>query len=166
MARPRYHFLASASLAYALASRWGTPAALAAIAGGVFIDADHLVDFAWTRWRGARSHYLAPLHGWEIAGLLTALALFWPRAEPLPDRFEQSPLRRAPASRLPAPILAGIAAGVWLHLVHDLVSNRPRHPGVYSLLYRLKHGFTRESTGWANNPKFHKWSDDAWYRWL
>lgn len=124
--------------------RWGAAAAFGAVAGGVFIDADHLADYAWTRWRGEKSHYLAPLHGWEVASALAVAALMAGRR---------------------APWLGAAATGVWLHLVQDVVTNRPAHAGVYSLLFRVRHGFRREVTGWTEEGGFHNWSKLAWHQW-
>jgi len=140
MARPRWHILTTTPLAAVLWRRWGGPAALGAVAGGVLIDVDHLIDYAWTRAKGEKSHYLAPFHGWEVA---VALTLFAGRSR----------------------AVAGLAAGVWLHLVVDVIGNRPKHPGVYSLLYRARHGFRREATGWTVEKGFHFWSELPWYRW-
>jgi len=140
MARPRWHILATTPLAGVLWRRWGGLAALGAVAGGVLIDVDHLIDYAWTRAKGEKSHYLAPFHGWEVA---VALTLFAGRSR----------------------AVAGLAAGVWLHLVVDVIGNRPKHPGVYSLVYRTKHGFRREATGWTVEKGFHFWSELPWYRW-
>ena len=57
-------------------------------------------------------------------------------------------------------------AGLWLHLLQDLVTNRPRHAGVYALTYRLRHGFRREVTGWDDKTNFHAWSHKPWYQWF
>jgi len=144
VARPRWHALTTFPLAVALARRAGPGAALGAVAGGVLIDGDHLVDYAWTRLRGEKSHYFAPLHGWEVVLALAASAL-------VPGRW-QAPL-------------GGVVVGMTLHLVQDVVVNQPAHPGVYSLLYRLLHGFSRECTGWKVEHGFHNWSELPWYRW-
>jgi hypothetical protein len=152
--------------------RFGLPGAAGAIAGGTLVDLDHLVDYTWARLHGARSHYLAPLHGWELAfgaGVLAALAARASAAETaLPDRLVRR--RRGVAAVFEQPwaarLLAGLSAGLWLHLLQDLVSNRPRHPGVYALTYRLRHGFRREITGWGDHTDFHGWSDQPWYRWF
>jgi hypothetical protein len=171
MARPRFHTLATAPLAWALYHRWGGPAALGAVATGTLVDLDHLVDYAWTRLRGARSHYFAPLHGWELALAISVLALVAGRTAAadmgLPDKLAR---RRGLAGALGRAggggLLAGLGAGLWLHLVQDLLTNRPAHAGVYALTYRLRHGFKREATGWGNHSDFHWWSDKPWYRWF
>jgi hypothetical protein len=152
--------------------KWGLAGSLGVIAGGLLIDLDHLVDYAWTRLRGEKSHYLAPFHGWELAGLVTALASFATqrllRQSPLPGSILPSKegLDHYFSSRWFAAVLSGLAAGMWLHLVHDVLTNRPRHVGVYSLLYRLRHGFRREITGWTEHTGFHNWSHLPWYRWF
>jgi hypothetical protein len=155
--------------------RYGWPAAAATVATGVFVDLDHLVDFAWTRLRGTRNHFLAPLHGWEVALALSALAAgvgAHRDAEcagpPGCASARKGGERPATAiSRLAAGgVLAGLCAGLWLHLIQDLLTNRPRHAGTYSLLYRARHGFTREATGWGEHPDFHGWSSRPWYSWF
>lgn len=169
MARPRFHLLTSVPLAAGLYRRWGMPAAGGVFLGGLLIDADHLADYLWTRVQGEKSHYLAPFHGWELAAALTLLAgIAVQRAAraPLPDHV----VRPAGAGRVLAQpgvagALVGIAAGMWLHLGQDLATNRPRHAGVYSLLYRLHHGFRRDITGWHEGTGFHSWTHLPWYRW-
>jgi hypothetical protein len=179
MARPRFHLLLTAPLAWRAHHRWGPLAAAGALAAGVLIDADHLVDYALTRLRRERSHYVAPLHGWELAALVSALAA----GAALARMVEATPDPGAPRLRFPGveaaghvahrrwrrwlwAWAAGLALGWWLHLIQDVVSNRPRHPGVYSLLYRLRGGFRRELTGWGEHTSFHGWSDLPWYRWF
>ncbi len=198
MARPRFHLLLAAPLAWRAHRRWGPLAAAGALAAGVLIDVDHLVDYALTRLRRERSHYVAPLHGWELAALVSALAAGAALARAaLPARGTLEP--RCPGAEGAdhaargrwlwtwatghAPLTGranalgrgerwlwawatGLALGWWLHLIQDVVSNRPRHPGVYSLLYRLRGGFRRELTGWGEHTNFHGWSDLPWYRWF
>ena len=169
MARPRYHALAAALLAVP-AYRTGGGAAVAGIlAAGVLLDADHLADYAWTRWRGARSHYLAPLHGWELAAAAAALAALMPSEAPfarLPDRrLHRQSWRRWAWRRWRKAFVAGLALGWWAHLIQDVLTNRPQHPGVYSLVYRARRGFRREITGWGEHTKFHGWSNRPWYTW-
>jgi hypothetical protein len=184
MARPRFHTLATAPLAWALYRRWGLPGALGTIAMGTFVDLDHLVDYAWTRLRGAKSHYFAPLHGWELAIAISVLALLAKHAADTPPPPQDGAGRAGPGRdfRLQtsdfrpgredwrgsglAGALAGLGAGLWLHLLQDLVTNRPRHAGVYALTYRLRHGFRREITGWDDKTNFHAWSHKPWYLWF
>lgn len=172
MARPRFHLLTSTALSWYAHRRWGIFGAAAALAGGLLVDLDHLVDYAWTRWRGEKSHYLAPFHGWEVAGALSLLAMTAMRAvsarRPLPDSFlpRRNWLSQALGRSWLAASLSGLAAGLWLHLLHDVVSNRPKHAGVYSLVFRIRHGFRREITGWDEGTGFHNWSYLPWYRWF
>jgi len=64
-----------------------------------------------------------------------------------------------------AAALVGVALGMGLHLAVDVAGNRPEHPGVYALLYRLRHGFRREATGWTEEGGFHDWSGLEWHEW-
>ena len=92
-----------------------------AIAAGVLIDADHLVDYyLWFKKGDARRLYLI-LHTWELSAVgLVALA-FW--SHPL--------------------LLAAILAHLG-HLVGDFVANRPKNILTYSLLYRAVLRFDRD----------------------
>jgi hypothetical protein len=172
MARPRFHALVTAPVAWAAHRQWGPLSAAGVLVTGVFIDLDHLVDYAWTRLRGARSHYFAPLHGWELAAAVTvwsAVALRNPEARPLlPDRLvrHRSLQERLANRQTLGGLLAGLAAGWLVHLAQDVVSNRPRHPLVYALVYRMRHGFRREATGWGEHTNFHGWSNLPWYQWF
>jgi hypothetical protein len=168
--RPRFHLLAAIPAAVAAGRRWGAPAVAGVFTGGLLIDLDHLADYVWTRARDEKSHYLAPLHGWELALAITGLAaasLKRSARRPLPDHLVRPKGVLAAALEEPvvASALAGLAAGTWLHLVQDALTNRPRHAGVYSLLYRLRHGFKREITGWEVEKGFHEWAALPWYRW-
>jgi hypothetical protein len=171
MARPRFHFLTATPLALLLHRRWGWAAVAGTFAGGLFIDVDHLFDYVWTRARGEKSHFFAPLHGWEVATIVALLAALagWRQAHrPLPDAVVRARHPLAALLERPATTaaLAGLAAGMWLHLMQDAVANKPKHAGVYSLLYRVWHGFRRESTGWGEHSGFHNWSELPWHRWL
>jgi hypothetical protein len=106
------------------------------------------VDYAWVRFRGSRSHYLAPLHAWELV-LAAGLLALWAR-------------RRRNGYR----VMAGLTAGLVLHLVQDVLTNRPRHSGVYLLAYRLAHRFDRDRIGWEKHATFHEWSGRPWYTWI
>jgi hypothetical protein len=175
MARPRFHLLAAAPAAWLAHRRWGHWGAAGALTAGVLIDLDHLVDLAWTRLSGRASHFIVPLHGWELAGVAAGLAIWIVDARAhrmeLPDRVIRQPRGwRAWRDRLlhgwPGALLAGLATGWLLHLVQDLFTNRPAHAGVYSLAYRVRHGFRREITGWGDHPNFHGWRHLPWYKWL
>ncbi|MGI8423687.1 MAG: hypothetical protein ACR2NO_06190 [Chloroflexota bacterium] len=168
MARPRTHVLSALPLAYFVSRRWGVAAAFGAFAGGVLIDGDHLVDYAWTRISRERNHFIAPLHGWELAIGLVVLALSVRRraeGERTPDRWLGRTRWGAWDKQTVADALSGAAAGMWLHMVLDVIGNRPEHVGVYSLLYRARHRFHRESTGWSEETGFHYWSELPWYQW-
>ena len=175
MARPRFHALITAPLAWKVARDWGPAGVAGTIAGGLLIDADHLVDYGWTRLTGERTHYFAPLHSWELTVLL-ALAAWWgdreaAAAQALPDswapRLSALSRRLGPRRlRLLAAALAGLAAGSGAHLAHDIISNRPSHAGTYSLLFRAWRKFERDAVGWREHPDFHGWSSKPWYHWF
>lgn len=221
MARPRVHLLVSTALAWWTWRRWGPAGALAALVAGVLLDADHLVDYAFTGRGRRRTHYFAPLHGWEYPLTLALIALKgqasnakgpvsdatsaqtdgeiliptppsgrhrWPagRRRPLGERGRHplartrprgqpwlrngTPLARRRTRRSvpawPAGAAAGLALGWALHLIIDVLSNRPRHPGVYLVLYRLAYAFRREATGWEDNRRFHSWAARPWWTWI
>lgn len=170
MARPRFHTLVTLPLAWAAHRRWGAAAAAAVVAGGILVDGDHLVDFAWTRFTGGRTHYFAPLHSWELASALAAVAAWLLRLPPeqvLPDTMLQRSRtdRDRTMCQLLGGMVAGLALGLWVHLIQDVLTNRPRHAGVYALLYRIRHRFRREATGWNEHSNFHGWSHKPWYTW-
>jgi hypothetical protein len=166
MSRPRYHLLTTIPLAAFAARKWGPMAAAGALCGGLLIDADHLLDYAWTRVRNEKSHYLAPLHAWELVlalGVAGRTAVQRARRRAVPDRWVgQERLIDSPGV---AAALVGLALGMGFHLVVDVVGNRPEHPWVYSLAYRLRHGFKREATGWTEQGGFHDWSALEWHEW-
>src|SRR5687767_10971328 len=126
MARPRVHVLSSLPVAYAVKQRWGWAGALATMAAGVLIDGDHLVDYAWTRVRGEKSHFLAPLHGWELAiALSVAAAKVRRRAEreAVPGRwlgYRRGEVRNWQGA---AAVLTGAMVGMWVHLALDVIGN-------------------------------------------
>jgi hypothetical protein len=180
MARPRFHALTTLPAAALASRRWGAGAALGLAAGGLFVDLDHLVDYAWVRWRGRRTEFIAPLHAWELVAAGAALA-FWLRrrrltraafhAAPKAAPGEASLSPDAPEPRVDRPgdregLLLGLLAGLVLHLVQDVIANRPRHPGVYALLYRIGHKFDRDRIGWEDHRSFHAWSGKPWYTWI
>jgi hypothetical protein len=146
-------------------------AAAASWVSGLAIDIDHLPDYFWSRAHG-RTHYFAPLHGWELlAGLVLVAKVAHDRSRErrLPDHViaPQTRTERVLAHPLTSATLIGLAAGMWFHMVLDVLVNRPKHPGVYSLLYRMWHGFSRACTGWGDETGFHHWSElklHQWYR--
>ena len=124
------------------------------------------MDYVWTRAHGARTHYLAPLHAWELAlglGCLARGALRRASRRRMPDRWVRH--ERPWETQAAAAALVGLTAGMVVHLAVDVVGNRPKHAGVYSLLYRIRHGFSRESTGWTEKGGFHYWSALPWHQW-
>jgi hypothetical protein len=195
MARPRFHILATAPFAALAYRRWGPLGALGLTAGGVLVDLDHLADYFWVRLHKQRQHFLAPLHAWELVVAGGAL-LLWRRrgatrgaplcappwagakeadgADGADDALEAEDAADAPRLFPPGrggrpggqAFLEGLLVGLALHLVQDVIANRPRHAGVYALLYRLRHGFDRDRIGWEDHQAFHDWSDRPWYTWL
>ncbi len=93
----------------------------AALAAGVLVDLDHLVDFLDSRENGHYRHMLRPFHAWEYSGALLALAL-------LPWFFH--------------PIFLAAVLGYLSHMLLDQVVNRV-HPLAYFIIYRASHGFRR-----------------------
>lgn len=142
MARPRIH--AALTLA-ALGVSWHRlcwPERLALTLGGVFVDADHLVDLALHRLAGRRRWRVLPLHGWEYVGLL-ALA------------GGQS--RWCRAARM-------TALGLLSHLVIDQLVNRPGHPAYFFVVFRMWHGFATERL--PDGPGGGSWVHQPWWRWM
>jgi hypothetical protein len=179
MARPRFHALTTLPAAALAYRRWGAGAALGLTAGGLFVDLDHLADYVWVRRRGRRTEFFAPLHAWELVVAGAALA-FWLRRRRHAAAFDVAP-KAAPGEETLSPdapeppvdrpgdresVLLGLLAGLVLHLVQDVIANRPRHPGVYAILYRIRHGFDRDRIGWENHLSFHEWSGSPWYTWV
>jgi hypothetical protein len=141
MARPRVHLVTTA-LALALLHRhlsW--PERAAALATGVLVDLDHLIDLALYRRTGRRRWVVLPLHGWElVVGLLVA-----------------------GRGALAGPARAG-ALALLLHLLLDVTTNRPARPALYSLLYRGRHGFRAERLRPGQGDG--GWMRQRWWQWL
>ena len=175
MARPRFHALVTVPVAWMATRRWGAAGAVGAIGGGLLIDVDHLIDYGWTKISGKRTHYFAPLHGWELSLLLVAAA-WWTRrearaAQAPPDSWVVSRGRVSSAlgSRgrsLAAGLTAGAALGSGIHLVQDVLTNRPEHLGTYLILFRAWHRFERQAIGWGSHPDFQGWSGMPWHQWF
>ena len=100
----------------------GSPFAVpAALAGGVLIDSDHLLDFYYWYVKKDAERVFVLFHAWEYAALGLALTgLVWYH-----------------------PILLAVVLGHVGHLVGDQINNRPTHPLAYSVIYRLYRGFAR-----------------------
>lgn len=92
--------------------------AVTALAVGVLMDADHVLDYLWM-WRGRTDRLWVPLHSYELAApmLIATWLSNW------------SPL-----------LLAATVAHLG-HLVTDQLSNRLSNPFVYFLMYRASRKF-------------------------
>lgn len=124
----RFHVAASAAAAAAAyAVSESAVMAGAALASGILIDADHLIDYvAFHRppygvrhlldiyYNGRLTHVLLPLHAWELV-IFLALA--------------------AAASQWP-PLTTGLLIGIGHHVLLDQIFNKP-YPLGYFLSYRL-----------------------------
>lgn len=142
MARPRVHAALTLLALGVYRDRFDWLQRLAFLAGGLFIDGDHLVDLALARLKGHRHWRILPLHGWELALLLLGLA--WWR----------------PSWRWSRPA----AAGLFFHLTIDQLTNRPAHPAFFSLVYRGWHGF--RATRLTSNDGDGRWIHQRWWQWL
>ena len=93
----------------------------AAVAAGVLIDSDHVLDYY--RWyvNTDRRQVFVLFHGWEyaIAGAALGLTLAY------------------------HPLLLAALLGYVGHLVGDQLANKPIHPLAYSIGYRAYRGFNR-----------------------
>jgi hypothetical protein len=142
MARPRVH-LAVTALALGLIGRqFSWPERTAALAAGVLVDADHLVDYALNRRGHGRRWLVLPLHGWElpVALLLGGRLTPW------------------------AGLARATALGLTLHLLLDLATNRPANPAIYSLLYRARRRFAADRLRF--NAGDGAWMHQRWWQWF
>lgn len=142
MARPRIHLAVTALALALLRQRLTWPERLTALATGVLVDADHLVDLALYRRAGERQWVILALHGWE-----------YPPALLLASRW-------LPCAGL---VRAG-ALGLLLHLLIDLATNEPASPAIYSLLYRLRHGFHADHLRFGGDGG--GWVNQRWWQWF
>jgi hypothetical protein len=172
MARPRFHALATVPFAWLAYRRWGPAGALGLAGASILVDFDHLADYLWVRMGGQRTHFFAPLHAWELVAVGGALVL-WARSRP--DAWTAPPgadgkdrCREfvADDEATTQALLTGVVAGLVLHLVQDVLTNRPSHAGVYALTYRWAHRFRRDRIGWKDHQTFHDWSGKPWYTWF
>jgi hypothetical protein len=92
---------------------------VAALAGGVLPDIDHLIDYGYYGWRGEH-RIILPLHGYEFALLGTVVAL-----------------------RTGDKILGIAVLSYLIHLLADQAENRT-HIFAYSLLFRAWNRFRVE----------------------
>lgn len=133
MARPRYHLLASVTVAQVLAfGRPSRPRWLASLAGGFFVDVDHLVDYAIRRLWPSRRILVLPIHCWEIAAGLTILALIRRRSW-----------------------LTTLVVSFAVHLLIDQLSSSTANPLRYSIGYRLYRGF--DAGLFSSEPREDDW---------
>ena len=133
MAKPRYHMLASATVAQVLAvGTRGRPRWLASLLGGFFIDADHLIDYAIRRVWPSRRVLVLPIHSWEFAKGLGLLAV----------------VRRRPW-------LTALAASFAVHLLMDQFSSSTGHPMRYFIGYRLARRF--DPSLFSSKPREDDW---------
>ncbi|HEV8308956.1 MAG TPA: hypothetical protein VGW35_14945 [Methylomirabilota bacterium] len=136
--RPGGHLATAVALgAGGYAATGSAELAAGCVAGAFLIDVDHYLDYLFVegQWRhpgpSAFLRYyfthryrrvVLPLHSLELLGLLTALAVAWPR-----------------------PGLHGYVAGALLHLVLDIIVNGElllRRPVLtYCFVYRARLGF-------------------------
>lgn len=142
MARPRAHLGITLVALACLGHRLTWTERLAFVGGGVLVDGDHLIDYWLQRRAGRRCLLVLPCHGWEY-GLLALLC-------PAPGRW--SHLLRA----------AGI--GLLLHLVVDQLTNRPAHPALYAVLFRLRRRFAAERLAFRQGDG--GWMQRPWWQWL
>ena len=182
MARPRFHALPPSPFAALAYRRWGPGAALGLTAGralrrprpprrlrlGPLARAAHRVLRPPPR-LGAGRRRGRPSPSGSAAGR-PAAAISTPRLNSRPGEATLAagrpgePQAHRPGAR--EGVLLGLVAGLVLHLVQDVIANRPRHPGVYAILYRLRHGFDRDRIGWEDHQSFHDWSGKPWYTWV
>jgi hypothetical protein len=142
MARPRVHLLVTALAIGLLGRQFTWPQRATALAAGVLVDADHLVDYGLYRCSGQRRWLILPLHGWEYGAILLTAG----GASPWGG------LARA------------AALGLLLHLAVDQATNRPGHPALYSVLYRLRHRFAADCLRFENGDG--SWVHQRWWQWL
>lgn len=118
---PIGHTIASVGLGALVWTATGSTLAVpTAVAAGVLVDLDHLIDFFDSRDEDWNRHMFRPFHAWEFfLAALALLPLFWP-----------NPL-----------FLAGML-GYLSHLVIDQSTNRV-HPLAYFIAFRASRGFRR-----------------------
>lgn len=134
---PHKHAIISATIG---ATAWvvsGDSVVLAtALAAGVLPDVDHVLDYAYLRWRGGHRLILL-LHGYEYVFLGAAMAFTSGNA------------------------IAAIATLSYLvHLLADQLENQTRWPG-YLLLFRIWHQFRIEAISTAPEAAMRGRDDDV-----
>ena len=117
--KPAGHVAISTAIGAGVAGATGEPLAVAtAIAAGVFIDADHSLDYYHWFVRRKTDRVFFLLHGWEYLGLLLVAGYVsaW------------------------NPLVLGALGGYASHLVADQIANHA-YAFTYFLTYRARHGF-------------------------
>jgi len=123
------------------------PAFVAALLGGIYIDADHLFDYYLAfgfnfnlsyflnsyQFSVSRKIYV-PFHAWEWVVLLLALCMI------LEKYFREHRLK---ISKYVLALLLSLALGIYSHLIIDMVSNNITLPG-YSIIYRVINNFNAD----------------------
>ena len=94
-----------------------------AVATGVLIDSDHVVEAFDSAFMGRRRYMVRLLHAWEYTAAGFIALGFWYH-----------------------PILLAATLGHLSHLMLDQVTNDVR-PLAYSLIYRIRHRFARAELG-------------------
>lgn len=133
------HLFASIIAGYIVWKLWQKPIAsfFAAIAGGVFIDLDHFIDYYFAFGRDFRWDYFFNgyqflksgkdyifFHGWEYAFVLVILAFLF-------------------KNKLAKSIFLGLALGLFFHLTIDATLNGLPVKS-YSIIQRFRNNFEAE----------------------
>ena len=93
----------------------------AAVATGVLIDVDHVLDFYYYFAKKDTRRLFLIFHAWEYTIIALALTIgAWQN-----------------------PVLVAGGLGLLGHLVGDQIANRPAHPLTYSLVFRVYTRFDR-----------------------
>ena len=119
---PVGHTVASVGLGALVWTTTGSTLAIpTAVAAGVLVDLDHLIDFFDSKDEGRNRHMFRPFHAWEyFLAALVLLLLSWPD-----------------------PLFLAAVLGYLSHLVIDQFTNRV-HPLAYSIAFRASRGFRRQ----------------------
>jgi len=131
-------------------------ALVGAIIGGVFIDADHVLDQLWSIYHGApyRKGNVASREsqGSELSPRRRRIPIDWLRSRKLirlPLIFHSYELLAVVvvvAVLVRTPVLVGLVMGYGLHIALDLIRHHHEFlsPLFYLLSYRLRVGFRRD----------------------
>ncbi len=123
------------------------PALIGALAGGFFIDSDHLFDYFLTFGLNFNLYYFlnsyqfdiskkiyVPFHAWEYLIILTYFILN------LQNKLKK---RKSAAIYFLLSFLVSLTLGIYSHLIIDTIDNHVRPLG-YSLIYRVVNNFDRD----------------------